>query len=67
MDCGTIAAIAMAPEIVTKAIIAAVLAGTTDTTEPAIADAYQDVKSLTKKKFGHDSDVAPIQERPSRS
>jgi hypothetical protein len=55
---GTIAAIAMAPEIVTKAIIAAVLAGATDTTESAIADAYQSVKSLAKKKFGHDSDVA---------
>jgi hypothetical protein len=55
-------AAAMTPEIVANAIIAAVsagaAAGTTDTAKSAIADSYQDLKSLIKKKFGNDSDAA---------
>jgi hypothetical protein len=61
MVCGTIAA-AVTPEIVTNAIVAAIsagaVAGATDTAKSAIADAYQGLKSLIKKKFGYDSDVA---------
>jgi hypothetical protein len=59
--CGTIAA-AMAPEIVTNAIVAAIsagaVAGTKDTAKSAIADAYDGLKSLIKKKFGYDSHAA---------
>jgi hypothetical protein len=58
---GTIAA-AMTPDIVTNAIVAALsagaVAGATDTAKSAIADAYQGLKSLIKKKFGHDSEAA---------
>jgi hypothetical protein len=61
MVCGTIAA-AMTPDIVTNAIVAALsagaVAGATDTAKSAIADAYQGLKSLVMKKFGHDSDAA---------
>jgi hypothetical protein len=64
--CGTIAA-AMTPAIVTNAIVAAIsagaVAGATDTAKSAIADAYQGLKSLIKKKFGHDSDVAEAIEK----
>jgi hypothetical protein len=59
---GTIAAVAMTPEIVTNAIVAALsagaVAGAKDTAKSAIADAYEGLKSLVKKKFGHDSDAA---------
>jgi hypothetical protein len=59
--CGTMAA-AMTPDIVANAIVAALsagaVAGATDTAKSAIADAYEGLKSLIKKKFGHDSDVA---------
>lgn len=52
----------MTPEIVTDAIVAAIttgaVAGAKDTAKSAIADAYQGLKSLIKKKFGHDSDAA---------
>jgi hypothetical protein len=48
----------MTPDIVHNAIVAALSAGATDTAKSAIADAYQGLKSLIKKKFGHDSDVA---------
>jgi hypothetical protein len=52
----------MKPEIVAKAIIAALstgaVAGATDTAKSAIDDAYQGLKTLIKQKFGHDSDVA---------
>jgi hypothetical protein len=51
-------AAAMAPEIATNAIIAAVSAGATDTAKSAIADAYQGLKSLIKEKFGHGGAVA---------
>jgi hypothetical protein len=58
--CGTMAA-AMTPDIVANAIVAALsagaVAGTKDTAKSAIADAYQGLKSLIKKKFGHDSDT----------
>jgi hypothetical protein len=61
VDCGTIAA-AMTPDIVANAIVAALsagaVAGATDTAKSAIADAYEGLKSLVKKKFGHDSDAA---------
>lgn len=61
MVCGTIAA-AMTPEIVTNAIVAALsagaVAGATDTAKSAISDAYEGLKSLIKKKFGHDSEAA---------
>ena len=54
----------MAPDIVANAIVAAVsvgaVAGATDTAKSAIDDAYQCLKSLIKKKFGHDSDVAEV-------
>jgi hypothetical protein len=70
--CGTIAAVDMAPEIVTNAIIAALsagaVAGTTDTAKSAIADGYQGLKSLIKKKFGDHSGVAKaidnLEEKP---
>ena len=58
----TIAA-AMAPDIVANAIVAAIssgAAGATDTAKSAIADAYEGLESLIKKKFGHDSDVAEV-------
>jgi hypothetical protein len=59
---GTIATVAMAPEVVTNAIIAALsagaVAGATDTAKSAIADAYQCLKALIKKKYGDHSDVA---------
>jgi len=62
MVCGTIAAVDMAPEIVTNAIIAAIsagaVAGAKHTAKSAIADAYEGLKSLVKKKFGPDSEVA---------
>jgi hypothetical protein len=52
----------MTPDIVANAIVAALsagaVAGTTDTAKSAIADAYEGLKSLIKKKFGHDSDSA---------
>jgi hypothetical protein len=52
----------MTPEIVSNSIVAALsagaAAGATDTAKSAIADAYQGLKRLVKKKFGHDSDVA---------
>ena len=55
-------AAAMTPDIVTNAIVAALSAGAvtgaTDTAKSAIADAYEGLKSLVKKKFGHDSDAA---------
>jgi hypothetical protein len=54
-------AAAMTPDIVANAIVAALsagaVAGTKDTAKSAIADAYQGLKSLIKKKFGHDSDT----------
>jgi hypothetical protein len=57
----------MTPDIVANAIIAAVsagaVAGTTDTAKSAIADAYGGLKSLIKKKFGHDSDIAEAIEK----
>jgi hypothetical protein len=70
--CGTIAAIDMAPEIVTNAITAALstgaVAGATDTAKSAIADGYQGLKSLIKKKFGDHSGVAKaidnLEEKP---
>jgi hypothetical protein len=50
-------AAAMTPEIIANAIIAAISAGavaeTTDTAKSAIGEAYQGLKSLIKKKFGH--------------
>jgi hypothetical protein len=59
--CGTIAA-AMTPDIVANAIVVALsagaVAGAKDTAKSAIADAYQGLKSLVKKKFGHESDAA---------
>jgi len=49
----------MTPDVVANAIVAAlsagVPAGATGTAKSAIADAYQSLKSLIKKKFGHDS------------
>jgi esterase/lipase superfamily enzyme len=52
----------MTPDIVANAIVAALSAGAAagakDTAKSAIADAYQGLKSLFKKKFGHDSDAA---------
>ena len=52
----------MTPDIVANAIVAALstgaIAGATDTAKSAIADAYQGLKSLIKKKFGNDSDAA---------
>jgi hypothetical protein len=52
----------MTPDIVVNAIIAALsagaVAGAKDTAKSAIADAYQGLKSLIKKKFGSDSDAA---------
>ena len=60
MVCGTIAA-AMTPEIVTNAIVAALsagaVAGATDSAKSGTDDAYQGLKSLIKKKFGHDNDA----------
>jgi hypothetical protein len=68
-DCGTIATVAEAPKIGTNAIVAAIsagaVAGASDTAKVAIADAYQGLKSLVKKKFGHDSDAAEAIEKPS--
>jgi hypothetical protein len=52
----------MTPDIVANAIVAALsagaVAGVSDTAKSGIADAYQGLKSLIKKKFGHDSEVA---------
>jgi hypothetical protein len=52
----------MTPDIVSNAIVAALsagaVAGATDTAKKAVADAYEGVKSLVKKKFGGDSDAA---------
>jgi hypothetical protein len=59
---GTIATIAMTPEAITNAILAALSAGAatgvTDTTKKAIADAYVGLKSIIKAKFGRDSEAA---------
>ena len=52
----------MTPDIVANAIVAALsagaVAGAQDTAKSAIADAYEGLKSLVKKKFGHDSEAA---------
>jgi hypothetical protein len=52
----------MTPDIVANATVVALsagaVAGATDTAKSAIRDAYEGLKSLIKKKFGHDSDVA---------
>jgi hypothetical protein len=52
----------MTPEIVTNAIVAALSAGTVagakDTAKSAIADGYQGLKSLIKKKFGDHSEAS---------
>jgi hypothetical protein len=54
----------MTPDIVANAIVAAIatgaVAGDTDAAKVTIADAYEELKSLVKKKFGHDSDVAEV-------
>jgi hypothetical protein len=56
------AAAAMTPDAITDAILAALSAGAvtgaTDTAKRAIADAYEGLKVLVKKKFGKDSDAA---------
>jgi disulfide oxidoreductase YuzD len=52
----------MTPDIVANATVVALsagaVAGATDTAKSAIRDAYEGLKSLIKKKFGNDSDVA---------
>jgi hypothetical protein len=52
----------MTPDIVANAIVAALSAGAvsgaTDTAKSAIADSYSGLKSLIKKKFGHDGEPA---------
>jgi hypothetical protein len=52
----------MTPDIVANAIVAALsagaVAGATDTAKSAIADAYQGLKSLIKKKSGDESEAA---------
>jgi hypothetical protein len=57
----------MTPDIVTNAIVAVLSTGTvteaTDTAKSAIADAYQGLKSLIKKKFGHNSEAAQAIEK----
>jgi hypothetical protein len=59
--CGTIAT-AMTADLVANTIVAAISAGAVtgaqDTAKSAIADSYQGLKSLIKKKFGRDSEVA---------
>jgi hypothetical protein len=42
------------------AVSAGAVAGAADTAKSAIADAYEGLKSLIKKKFGHDSDVVEV-------
>jgi len=58
--CGTMAA-AMT-HVVANAIVAALwagaVAGATDTAKSAVADAYQGLKSLIKKRFGDHSEAA---------
>jgi len=57
----------MTPDIVANAIVAALsagaVAGATDTAKSAIADAYQGLKSLIKKKSGDESEAAKAIER----
>lgn len=52
----------MTPDTVTNAIVAALSAGAvtgaTDTAKKVIADSYEGLKSLIRKKFGGDSDAA---------
>ena len=52
----------MTPDAITNAIVAALSAGAatgaTDTAKKAIADAYDGLKSLIRKKFGGDSEAA---------
>lgn len=52
----------MTPDTVTAAIVAALSAGATtgatDTAKKAIADAYEGLKFLVRKKFGGDSDAS---------
>jgi hypothetical protein len=52
----------MTPDIVANAIVAGLsaeaVAGATDTAKSAIDDAYEGLKTLIKRRFGHDSDVA---------
>jgi len=52
----------MTPDIVANAIVAALsagaVAGATDTAKSAVADAYEALKSLIKKKFGSDSEAS---------
>jgi hypothetical protein len=56
MVCGTMAAVAMAPEIVTNAIIAGLsagaVAGATDTTKSAIADALEPEEEFVSNAVG---------------
>jgi hypothetical protein len=51
----------MTPDTITTAIVAGLSAGAitgaTDTAKKAIADGYEGLKSLIKKKFGGDSDA----------
>jgi hypothetical protein len=57
----------MTPDTVTTAIVAALSAGAvtgaTETAKKAIADTYEGLKSLVKKKFGGDSDAAEAIDR----
>lgn len=52
---------------ITTAIVAALtagaVAGVTDASKKAIADAYDALKGLLKKKFGHESEVVKSVER----
>jgi hypothetical protein len=51
----------MTPEAITNAIVAAlsagVVTGATDTAKKTIADAYDGLKSIIKRKFGSDSEA----------
>ncbi len=57
----------MSPDTITNAIVAALSAGAvtgaTDTAKKAVVDAYEGLKSLVKKKCGHDSEVATAIEK----